>query len=176
MARSLPTTAGWHTNPRSPAGTKFTCSRFPVAGRRRAFPRRAAESRAGRIAAGNSSFGFSAWTVKRSPWTCNREAAFRAGLPQSLFTAPAGTTWDVAAHGKRFLVETSSLNSGGRRMEAVVNWFGHPTRRVPVKIRSALARLPARRYGSRIVSGIGSEAKIRRYPVRGARLPGQTGP
>jgi hypothetical protein len=61
-------------------------------------------------------------------------------------------------------------------MEAVVNCFGHRTRRVPVKIRSALARLPARRYGSRIVSGIGGEAIVRHYPVRGARLPDQTDP
>jgi eukaryotic-like serine/threonine-protein kinase len=60
-------------------------------------------------------------------------AAFRVGLPQALFKAPAGSTWDVAADGKRFLVETPSAGSGGRRMEVVVNWFDELNRRVPVK-------------------------------------------
>jgi serine/threonine-protein kinase len=60
-------------------------------------------------------------------------AVFRAGLPQSLFKAAAGTTWDAAADGKHFLVETPSANAGGRQMEAVVNWFDELARRVPVK-------------------------------------------
>jgi hypothetical protein len=58
---------------------------------------------------------------------------FHAGLPQALFRAPAGTTWDVAADGKRFLVETPPTNTSGRFMEAVVNWFDELNRRVPVK-------------------------------------------
>jgi serine/threonine-protein kinase len=58
---------------------------------------------------------------------------FRAGLPQALFKAPAGTTWDVAADGKRFLVETPASAGNGRRMEFVVNWFDELNRRVPVK-------------------------------------------
>jgi Tol biopolymer transport system component len=60
-------------------------------------------------------------------------AAFRAGLPQLLFKAPAGTTWDVAADGKRFLVETPASNASGRHMEVVVNWFDELNRRVPVR-------------------------------------------
>jgi hypothetical protein len=60
-------------------------------------------------------------------------AVFRAGLPQALFKAPAGTTWDAAADGKRFLVETPAATSGGRRMEVVVNWFDELNRRVAVK-------------------------------------------
>jgi eukaryotic-like serine/threonine-protein kinase len=60
--------------------------------------------------------------------------AFGVGLPQSLFKLPAGTTWDVAPDGKRFLVETPlASTAGGQRMEAVVNWFDELTRRVPVK-------------------------------------------
>jgi serine/threonine-protein kinase len=59
-------------------------------------------------------------------------AVFRAGLPQPLFRSAAGTTWDVAADGKRFLVETPA-SSGDRRMEVVVNWFDELNRRVPVK-------------------------------------------
>jgi serine/threonine-protein kinase len=58
---------------------------------------------------------------------------FRAGLPQALFKARAGTTWDVAADGKRFLVETPASAGNGRRMEVVVNWFDELNRRVPVK-------------------------------------------
>jgi Tol biopolymer transport system component len=58
---------------------------------------------------------------------------FRAGLPQLMFKAAAGTTWDVAADGKRFLVETPASGGGGRRMEVVVNWFEELNRRVPVK-------------------------------------------
>jgi len=60
-------------------------------------------------------------------------AVFRAGLPQELFKAAAGTTWDVAADGKRFLVETPGSNTGGRHMEVVDNWFDELNRRVPVK-------------------------------------------
>jgi eukaryotic-like serine/threonine-protein kinase len=60
-------------------------------------------------------------------------AAFHAGLAQALFKAPAGTTWDVVADGKRFLVETPATATGGRYMEAVVNWFDELNRRVPVK-------------------------------------------
>ena len=60
-------------------------------------------------------------------------APFHAGLPQPLFKAAAGTTWDAAADGKRFLVETPFSNTGDRRMEAVVNWFDELVRRVPVK-------------------------------------------
>ena len=61
-------------------------------------------------------------------------AAFRAGVPQALFTAYAGTTWDVASDGKRFLVETpASTAAGGRQMEVVVNWFDELIRRVPVR-------------------------------------------
>jgi Tol biopolymer transport system component len=60
-------------------------------------------------------------------------AVFHAGLPQALFKAAAGTTWDVAADGKRFLVETPPTNTSGRYMEAVVNWFDELNRRVPVK-------------------------------------------
>ena len=60
-------------------------------------------------------------------------AAFRAGIPELLFKAPAGTTWDVAADGKRFLVETPASTTGGRHMVAVVNWFDELNRRVPVK-------------------------------------------
>jgi serine/threonine-protein kinase len=60
-------------------------------------------------------------------------AVFHAGLPQALFKAPAGTTWDVAADGKRFLVETPASNTGGRHMEVVVNWFDELDRRVPVR-------------------------------------------
>jgi eukaryotic-like serine/threonine-protein kinase len=60
-------------------------------------------------------------------------AAFSAGIPQLLFKAPAGTTWDVAADGKRFLVETPMSATGGQHMVAVVNWFDELKRRVPVK-------------------------------------------
>jgi len=60
--------------------------------------------------------------------------AFRAGIPQPLFKLAAGTTWDVAADGKRFLVETPlASTAGGQRMEAVVNWFDELTRRIPAK-------------------------------------------
>ena len=46
----------------------------------------------------------------------------------------AGTTWDVAPDGKRFLVETPvSTTEGGSRMEAVVNWFEELNHRVPTK-------------------------------------------
>jgi len=58
---------------------------------------------------------------------------FHAGLPQALFKAPVGTTWDVAADGKRFLVETPASAGNGRRTEFVVNWFEELNRRVPVK-------------------------------------------
>jgi len=57
---------------------------------------------------------------------------FHAGLPRGLFKAPRGTTWDVAADGKRFLVETPAAGNG-RYMEAVVNWFEELNRRLPVK-------------------------------------------
>ena len=59
--------------------------------------------------------------------------SFQVGLPQPLFKAPAGTTWDAAADGKRFLVETPGSKSGARHMEVVVNWFEELNRRVPVK-------------------------------------------
>jgi serine/threonine-protein kinase len=58
---------------------------------------------------------------------------FQAGLPQSLFKAPTGTTWDVAADGKRFLVELPAGASEGRPMDVVVNWFDELNRRVPLK-------------------------------------------
>ena len=57
----------------------------------------------------------------------------RAGIPQQLFKMTAGTTWDVAPDGKRFLVEISESTGSGRRMEAVVNWFDELRRRAPVK-------------------------------------------
>jgi eukaryotic-like serine/threonine-protein kinase len=58
---------------------------------------------------------------------------FRAGLPQSLFKLAAGTTWDPAPDGKRFLVETAqTATAGGQHLEAVVNWFDELARRVPV--------------------------------------------
>jgi Tol biopolymer transport system component len=60
-------------------------------------------------------------------------AAFRAGIPQELFRMQAGTTWDVAPDGKRFLVEISESNTNGRRLDAVVNWFDELRRRVPLK-------------------------------------------
>jgi serine/threonine protein kinase len=58
---------------------------------------------------------------------------FQVGLPQALFKAPAGTTWDAASDGKRFLVETPASKSGARHMETVVNWFEELNRRVPLK-------------------------------------------
>ena len=61
-------------------------------------------------------------------------AVFKPGLPQPLFTALAGTTWDVASDGKRFLVETPAVvSNAARQLEAVVNWFEELNRRVPVK-------------------------------------------
>jgi serine/threonine-protein kinase len=57
---------------------------------------------------------------------------FGAGLPQFLFQTLAGTTWDVASDGERFLVETPA-STRTRRMEGVVNWFEELNRRVPVK-------------------------------------------
>jgi serine/threonine-protein kinase len=60
-------------------------------------------------------------------------AEFHAGVPQPLFKAFAGTTWDVAADG-RLLVETPASATGSERhMEVVVNWFSELTSRVPVK-------------------------------------------
>jgi len=59
---------------------------------------------------------------------------FRAGLPQSLFKLAAGTTWDVAPDAKRFLVEQiPGVEDGGRRLEAVVNWFDELRLRAPAK-------------------------------------------
>ena len=58
-------------------------------------------------------------------------ATFHAGVPQELFKAPGGTTWDVAADGKRFLVETPGI--GRRQMETVVNWFDELKRLAPVR-------------------------------------------
>ena len=58
-------------------------------------------------------------------------ATFHAGLPETLFKAPAGTTWDVAADGKRFLIETPGI--GRRQVETVVNWFEELNRLAPVK-------------------------------------------
>jgi hypothetical protein len=60
--------------------------------------------------------------------------AFRVGLPQSLFKFAAGTTWDVAPDAKRFLVEqVPGAEEGGRRLEAVVNWFDELRLRAPAK-------------------------------------------
>jgi eukaryotic-like serine/threonine-protein kinase len=59
---------------------------------------------------------------------------FRAGLPQSLFHLAAGTTWDVAPDAKRFLVElVPGAEEGGRRLEAVDNWFDELRLRAPAK-------------------------------------------
>jgi len=59
---------------------------------------------------------------------------FRAGLPQSLFKLAAGTTWDVAPDAQRFLVEQiPGIADGGRRLEAVVNWFDELRLRAPAK-------------------------------------------
>jgi serine/threonine-protein kinase len=60
-------------------------------------------------------------------------AAFHAGAPQSLFKLAAGTTWDIAPDGKRFLVELSQGMQEGRKLQAVVNWFDELRRRVPLK-------------------------------------------
>jgi serine/threonine-protein kinase len=57
---------------------------------------------------------------------------FTAGVPHFLFKAATGTTWDVAADGKRFLVETTAVTTSNRRLMAVVNWFDELSRRVPV--------------------------------------------
>jgi hypothetical protein len=59
---------------------------------------------------------------------------FRASLPQSLFQLAAGTTWDVSPDGQRFLVEQiPAAEEGGRRLEAVVNWFDELHLRAPAK-------------------------------------------
>ncbi len=59
---------------------------------------------------------------------------FRASLPQSLFQLAAGTTWDVSPDGQRFLVEQiPAAEEGGRRLEAVVNWFDELRLRAPAK-------------------------------------------
>jgi len=58
-------------------------------------------------------------------------ATFHAGLPQIVFKVPGGTTWDVAADGKRFLVETPGR--GRRQLETVVNWFEELNRLAPLR-------------------------------------------
>ena len=58
---------------------------------------------------------------------------FRAGISQPLFKSQAGTTWDVAPDGKRFLIELPQRGVESRKLQAVVNWFEELRRRVPVK-------------------------------------------
>jgi len=58
---------------------------------------------------------------------------FHAGIPEMLFHMSAGTTWDVAPDGKRFLVEISESTTSGRRLDAVVNWFDELRRRAPAR-------------------------------------------
>jgi hypothetical protein len=59
---------------------------------------------------------------------------FRAGLPETLFGLPIGTTWDVAPDGQHFLIEQiPGAEDGGRRLEAVVNWFDELRLRAPAK-------------------------------------------
>jgi serine/threonine-protein kinase len=60
--------------------------------------------------------------------------ALHAGIPESLFRRSHGTTWDVAPDAKRFLIEeVPDAEEGGRRLEAVVNWFDELRRRAPSK-------------------------------------------
>jgi Tol biopolymer transport system component len=58
----------------------------------------------------------------------------RPDLPQVLFKLGAGTTWDPAPDGKRFLVEVNqAANDTGRHLETVVNWLDELSHRIPVK-------------------------------------------
>lgn len=57
---------------------------------------------------------------------------FHAGVPQPLFDSLAGTTWDVAADGKRFLVETPIVATGAHNAIAVDNWFQELNRLAPL--------------------------------------------
>ena len=59
--------------------------------------------------------------------------AFHASLSQPLFKSLAGTTWDVAPDGKRFLIELPLGGQEGRKLQAVVNWSEELRRRVPLK-------------------------------------------
>ena len=60
--------------------------------------------------------------------------ALHAGVPEALFKHARGTTWDAAPDGNHFLVElVPDAEEGGRRLEAVVNWFDELRRRAPVK-------------------------------------------
>jgi hypothetical protein len=56
---------------------------------------------------------------------------FRAGTPQELFRLGAGTTWDIAPGGEKFLVEVSRVTTGAT-FAAVTNWFDELRRRAPI--------------------------------------------
>jgi Tol biopolymer transport system component len=57
--------------------------------------------------------------------------SFRPGTPQELFRLGAGTTWDVAPGGEKFLVEVSRISTGAT-LAAVTNWFDELRRRAPI--------------------------------------------
>jgi serine/threonine-protein kinase len=58
---------------------------------------------------------------------------FSAGVPQTVFTAFAGTTWDVSPDGNHFLVEAAGTPGTGSILATVTNWFDELRRRVPAK-------------------------------------------
>jgi serine/threonine-protein kinase len=54
------------------------------------------------------------------PWPGGAEA--RPGAPQTLFTMPRGTTWDVTPQHDRLLIELPKLGAGST-INIVTNWF-----------------------------------------------------
>jgi Tol biopolymer transport system component len=57
---------------------------------------------------------------------------FEAGTPHPLFNLNAGSTWDAAGDGKRFLVELIA-QSGSGRVNFVTDWFEDLRRRAPAR-------------------------------------------
>jgi hypothetical protein len=63
-------------------------------------------------------------------------AADSVGSPRRIAEQHAGTTWDPAPDGKRFLIEVTGdpkAPSGGGRVVAVTNWFEELRRKAPAK-------------------------------------------
>jgi len=60
--------------------------------------------------------------------------AFRAGTPKVLFQGNYGSSYDVAADGKRFLMikPPGAAQASTDQVTVVLNWFEELRRRVPV--------------------------------------------
>jgi Tol biopolymer transport system component len=63
------------------------------------------------------------WNTQLMSVAVEPGAALRPGMPRPLFQMLAGTTWDPAPDGKRFLTEVPASASEHRAIVGLTNWF-----------------------------------------------------